>query len=151
MSEATKQFFYDKLDAYLAKNALKQTKQRNHILKYLLEAKEHITPEDVRDLAKKDGHNIGLSTIYRTMNLFLLAGLVTQASFAGDRSFYELMDPDSHHDHLICLACGKIVEFVSSEIERLQDLVAHENGFRIESHKLEIFGHCEGCQKKEIH
>ena len=147
----SRSWFRERLAVYLEKNNLKQTKQRNIILDYLLQAKEHICPEDVRELAKKDGYNIGLSTIYRTMNLFRLAGIVEQTTFIGERSLFELVSPNSHHDHLVCLACNKIVEFHNAQIENLQIEVAKENGFTLLNHKLDLFGHCQNCREKSLH
>ena len=97
-----------------------------------------------RQLARKDPH-IGLATIYRTLNLFCEAGLA-QARHFGTQTQYDNVSHKGHHDHLICTSCGKIVEFSNEDIERLQEEVAHRNGFTIQTHKLELYGLCASCR-----
>ena len=132
------------LKDHLAKHQLKLTRQREHILDMFLK-NEHITAEQMyRQLAKKDPH-IGLATIYRTLNLFCEVGLA-QARHFGTQTQYDNVSHKGHHDHLICTACGKIVEFQNEDIERLQEDVARRNGFTIQTHKLELYGVCAGCR-----
>jgi Fur family ferric uptake transcriptional regulator len=132
------------LKDHLAKHQLKLTRQREHILDMFLK-NEHITAEQMyRQLAKKDPH-IGLATIYRTLNLFCEVGLA-QARHFGTQTQYDNVSHKGHHDHLICTACGKIVEFQNEDIERLQEEVARRNGFTIQTHKLELYGVCAGCR-----
>ena len=126
------------LKDHLAKHQLKLTRQREQILDMFLK-NEHITAEQMyRQLARKDPH-IGLATIYRTLNLFCEAGLA-QARHFGTQTQYDNVSHKGHHDHLICTSCGKIVEFSNEDIERLQEEVAHRNGFTIQTHKLELYG-----------
>jgi Fur family ferric uptake transcriptional regulator len=132
------------LKDHLAKHQLKLTRQREYILDMFLK-NEHITAEQMyRQLAKKDPH-IGLATIYRTLNLFCEVGLA-QARHFGTQTQYDNVSHKGHHDHLICTACGKIVEFQNEDIERLQEEVARRNGFTIQTHKLELYGVCAGCR-----
>ena len=132
------------LKDYLARRQLKFTRQRQHILNAFLRM-EHITAEQMyRELAKKDPH-IGLATVYRTLNLFCEAGLA-QARHFGTQTQYDNVAHKGHHDHLICTACGKIVEFENCQIERLQEEVARKHGFAIQTHKLELYGLCAGCR-----
>lgn len=136
------QWFWDGLDAYLARNQLKQTKQRKVIVDHFLRLNRHIEAEDLYASVRKKGHNIGLATVYRTLNLLKDAGLVEQSSFSDGRAVFELSKPGSHHDHLVCVECGRIVEFENKEIEDLQLQVAKKYGFKLSSHKLELYGHC---------
>lgn len=132
------------LKDHLAKHQLKLTRQREYILDMFLK-NEHITAEQMyRQLAKKDPH-IGLATIYRTLNLFCEVGLA-QARHFGTQTQYDNVSHKGHHDHLICTACGKIVEFQNEDIERLQEDVARRNSFTIQTHKLELYGVCAGCR-----
>lgn len=132
------------LKDHLAKHQLKLTRQREQILNLFLKT-EHITAEQMyRSLARKDPH-IGLATIYRTLNLFCEAGLA-QARHFGTQTHYDNVAHKRHHDHLICTACGKIVEFENCDIERLQEEVARRNGFTIQTHKLELYGLCSSCR-----
>lgn len=130
---------------HLAKHHLKLTRQREHILQAFLRT-EHVTAEQMyRQLSKKDPH-IGLATIYRTLNLFCEAGLA-QARHFGSQTQYDNVSHKGHHDHLICTGCGKIIEFENCDIERLQEEVARKNGFRIQTHKLELYGLCASCRR----
>ena len=135
-------WFWAELDRYLAKRQLKQTRQRKVIVEQFLKMDSHLDAEELHRLINREGHQIGLATIYRTLNLLTEAGLVEQKSFQDGRSVYEVQQPDGHHDHLICADCGTVFEFENSEIERLQERVAAEHGFRLKSHRLDLIGSC---------
>lgn len=141
-------WFWEALDDYLAKKNLKQTRQRKQIVERFIGMKEHLSAEELHEAVRKDGHNIGLATIYRTLNLLADAGLAEQKSFGEGRFVYEINTPGMHHDHLICLGCGLVIEFENDEIEKLQDKVAAVHGFKLVSHRLDLFGHCPNCQAK---
>ena len=145
------QWFWDGLDAYLSRNQLKQTKQRKLIVSQFLMMKTHVDAEELYESVRKEGHNIGLATIYRTLNLLKDAGLVEQSSFADGRAVFEVLKPGDHHDHLICVDCGKVVEFENEDIEDLQRKVAKEKGFDLTSHRLDLYGRCQtpSCPEKE--
>ena len=145
MEQATLQWFWDGLDAFLLRQQLKQTKQRKIIVTHFLSADKHMDAEELHQITREDGHNIGLATIYRTLSLLKEAGLVIQHTFADGRATYEVSHPGAHHDHLICVTCAKIVEFESEEIEDLQKIVAEKQGFRLTSHRLDLYGICRAC------
>ena len=131
------------LKQHLTKNSLKLTRQRQNILNAFLKM-EHVTAEQLYHLlAKKDPH-IGLATIYRTLKLFCETGLAQERHF-GTQTQFDNVSHKGHHDHLICTSCGKIVEFQNCQIEKLQEDVAHRNGFTIQTHKLELYGLCSKC------
>ena len=132
------------LKEHLAKHQLKLTRQREQILDAFLKV-EHITAEEMYHRLAKRAPHLGLATIYRTLNLFCEAGLA-QARHFGTQTQYDNVAHKGHHDHLICTACGKIVEFENEDIERLQAEVAAKNGFAIQTHKLELYGVCSGCR-----
>jgi len=133
------------LKDHLSKHQLKLTKQREVILSTFLKM-EHVTADQMHLLLSKKGHHIGLATIYRTMNLFCDAGFA-QARHFGSQTQYDNVSHKGHHDHLICTNCGKIVEFENCDIERLQEEVATKNGFKITTHKLELYGLCSACRQ----
>ncbi|RYZ64204.1 MAG: transcriptional repressor, partial [Proteobacteria bacterium] len=133
---------------YLAKSQLKHSKQRNFIIEEFLSMNSHVSAEELYSQLKNMDHNPGLATVYRTLNLLKDAGLVDQKQFSDGKSVFEVMAPDSHHDHLICLLCHKVVEFENEEIERLQEQVAKKYNFKLTKHSLELFGHCSDCVKK---
>lgn len=131
------------LAAYLEKNNLKHTKQRELILGVFLEAKRHVTSEDLYQAVRDQHSNIGYTTVYRTMKLLVEAGLATERNFDDGITRYEI--EQEHHDHLVCLKCGKIVEFECEMIEDTQKEIAQRYGFRILRHRHELYGHCADC------
>jgi len=121
------------------------------IVEYFLRLDTHMDAEALHQIIRRDGHNLGIATIYRTLNLLREAGLVEQKSFADGRSVFEVNTPDEHHDHIVCLDCGLVVEFENEKIEALQRQVAESLNFRLESHRLDLFGHCtfRKCPRKK--
>ncbi len=138
----------DELKRVLKSNNLKFTKQREIILKTLYNNSEHHTPEEILLLLKGDfpEENIGIATIYRTLALFEEERLVESISFGKDGKKYEI-GHKSHHDHLICISCGKIIEFIDETIEKQQEIVAQKNNFYMVNHSMKIVGYCEICYK----
>ena len=143
-------WFYKELDHYLETKQLKQTKQRQTVIDVFLESQKHVDAEGLQKNIKDRGFNIGLATVYRTLNLLREAGLVEQRSFSDGRTLFEISHPDEHHDHLVCLKCQKVVEFENEKIEKLQDEVAEKYGFDLITHRLDLFGHCSECQNDSI-
>ncbi len=136
-------WFWEGLDLYLERHGLKQTQQRKLIVSYFLQINAHIDAEALHRKVREDGHDIGLATIYRTLNLLTDAGLVEQQSFQDGRSVFEVATPDSHHDHLICTRCGQVIEFEDHEIEALQERIAAKFAMNLKSHRLDLFGTCQ--------
>lgn len=126
---------------------LKVTVPRVKILGILEHSgKRHLSAEDVyRELLSQD-EEIGLATVYRVLTQFEGAGLVCRRHFEGGQSVFEL-NSGNHHDHLVCVQCGKIVEFVDAMIEERQRAIAAERDFRIEDHSLVVYGLCAACQQ----
>lgn len=135
-------WFWEELDRYLAAKGLKQTKQRRIIVDQFLKLNTHVDAEVLYGRIRNAGHDFGLATIYRTLNLLTEAGLAEQKSFTDGRSVFEVNLPDQHHDHLICLDCGHVLEFENQEIEDLQQKVASKYGFELKSHRLDLYGRC---------
>ncbi len=130
----------------LKKAGLKATSPRMKILKILESAKEHhMSAEDVYRILEEAGEDIGLATVYRAMSQFEEAGLVVRHHFAEGHSVFEI-DYGMHHDHLVCMKCGKVKEFVDAVIEERQKQVAVDAGFAITDHSLNIYGICKKCQ-----
>ena len=118
----------------------------------LLESSEkrHMSAEDIYRTLLNGGEEIGLATIYRVLTQFEGAGLVIRHHFETGQAVFEL-ERGSHHDHLICVKCGKIIEFVDASIEAKQKEIAEEKGFRISDHSLVIYGVCnnENCPQQD--
>jgi Fur family ferric uptake transcriptional regulator len=126
-------------DGNLRKAGLKVTQPRKLILELLDEAgNKHVTADDIYRVLIQAGQDIGLATVYRVLNQFEAAGLVVKHNFEGGQAYYEL-DSGSHHDHMVCVETGKVIEFSNAEIERLQGEIAAKHGYEIEDHSLVIY------------
>lgn len=134
----------------LRKAGLKVTLPRVKILEILQDPKnQHISAEDVYKILLDLGEDIGLATVYRVLNQFDDAGILTRHHFEGGKSVFELTGAN-HHDHLVCLKCGKVVEFEDDVIERRQLEIAGANGIKLTHHSLYMYGECsdtEQCKK----
>lgn len=126
---------------------LKSTAPRLKILEILEKARvRHMAAEDVYKQLLEMDEDIGLATVYRVLTQFETAGLVIRHSFEGGRSVFEL-DNEGHHDHMLCLECGKVFEFCDTTIEDRQRQVSKDAGFVLEDHSLYMYGVCEGMKK----
>ena len=123
----------------LRKAGLKVTLPRLKILEILEGARQrHLSAEDIYKELLQAGEDIGLATVYRVLTQFESAGLVTRHNFEGGHSVFEIDDGD-HHDHMVCVETGEVVEFVNHEIERLQHAIAEEYGFELLDHSLVLY------------
>ena len=130
----------------LKKAGLKSTIPRLRILQLLENDKNnHLSAEQIQNALSCDGHEISLATVYRVLGQFEEAGLVIRHKFGEDNFVYEL-DRGKHHDHLICVRCNTVIEFVDQIIEERQIALADKHGFLITDHKLNIFGLCQNCK-----
>ncbi len=136
------------LKEHLRKQGLKSTSQRDDITHVFFAAKRHISVEELYREVKQINPRIGYATVYRTMKLLTECGLAMERHFRDGEARYESSE-GHHHDHLICERCGKIVEFEEERIEALQAEVAERLGFRFTGHKMELYGLCRDCKKKE--
>lgn len=144
-------WFWNSLNSYLAANQLKQSKQRNIVIETFLNSAKHIDAEKLHEILHAHNHNIGLATIYRTLNLLKEAKLVEQNSFGDGRSVFEINHPNDHHDHLVCLNCQKVIEFENDRIEALQLELTKNLGFELASHRLDLYAYCTktDCEHKK--
>jgi Fur family transcriptional regulator, ferric uptake regulator len=131
-----------KLEAYLSSHSLKMTTQRKIILEVFSSQEHHISLEELSFLVQQKLKGIGQATIYRTMKLFTDAGIAHERRFDDGLTRYEVLHDGEHHDHLICIACNRIIEFEDQIIEERQDQIAEKHGILILSHKLELYGRC---------
>jgi Fur family ferric uptake transcriptional regulator len=123
----------------LRKVGLKVTQPRMRILEILEQSDgKHLTAEDIYKLLLAQDEDIGLATVYRVLTQFEAAGLVVKHHFEGGQSIYEL-DRGDHHDHMVCVETGVVVEFVDERIERLQHEIADKHGYEIEDHSLVLY------------
>lgn len=132
----------------LRKAGLKVTLPRMKILEVLeTSGARHFSAEDVYKALLEQGEEIGLATVYRVLTQFESAGLVTRHHFDTGHSVFEL-DQGDHHDHILCVRCGKVDEFVDETIERRQREIAEKAGFEMTDHCLYIYGICNKCRSK---
>jgi len=143
MSFAEEQRIFDE---FVKKRGLKQSEQRREILRTFLKTDKHLTAEELYRLVKKRLPSVGFSTIYRTLKLLCESGLCRELKLEDGTVRYEHLHGHEHHDHLICVRCGKFVEVVDPEIERLQERLARQEGFTLEGHKLLMYGVCRDCR-----
>lgn len=130
----------------LKKAGLKATIPRLKILEMFEKSGDrHLSAEDVYKTFLDIGEDVGLATVYRVLTQFEAAGLLTKHNFEGGHSVYEL-NQGPHHDHILCVKCGRVDEFMDETIEERQRVIAQENGYSITDHCLYIYGVCKECQ-----
>jgi len=139
----------EEFKSLLKSNNLKFTSQREAILKTLYDNPDHFTPENLYLLVKESypESNVGITTVYRTLNLLEENNIATSISFGSQGKKFELGNKP-HHDHLICEECGKIVEFEDEQIEQLQEKIANMYHFKLTNHLMQLYGICKECQTK---
>lgn len=149
MSKKKEKFEVEKsiFDQHIQAAGLRRTGQRNLILETFLSTEEHLTADDLHWLVQKKDPSIGHTTVYRTLKLLTEAGLAREVRFGDNKTYYEHHYNHEHHDHMICTECGKVIEFMSPEIEALQDEMAEKFAFKPTHHSLRLWGVCEQCQK----
>jgi Fur family ferric uptake transcriptional regulator len=133
----------------LKERGFKSTRQRDDIVRVFMESGSHLTVDELYQRVRQRNPRIGYATVYRTLKLLAQSGWASSRQFGDRTARFEHQTEGQHHDHLICLACGKIVEFESERIEELQSHIARKKGFQIFEHKLELYGRCSDCPFKE--
>ena len=133
----------------LRNHAYKLTPQRQTILKIFLEhAAQHLSAEEIYQLVKPHYPDIGLATIYRTLDILAELGILQKNDFGDGRSRYEFSRQDEHHHHhLICLSCGNVSEFDDDLLESLETMISKRTKFKVVDHVLKFYGYCARCQE----
>lgn len=134
---------------FLKKVGLKATLPRIKIL-HILESNgaRHMSAEDVYKALLESGDDVGLATVYRVLTQFEQAGILNRHHFEGAQSVFEL-DQGKHHDHILCVKCGRVDEFADPTIEERQKVIADKFGYAITDHSLYIYGVCQACREQE--
>ncbi|MHA1164385.1 MAG: Fur family transcriptional regulator [Alphaproteobacteria bacterium] len=133
------EFPQSRLERLCRENGMRMTSQRRIIALVLSEAKDHPDVEEVHRRASAQDEKISLSTVYRTVRLFEEAGILERHEFGDKRARYEQVASE-HHDHLIDMRSGKVIEFRNEQVERLQEAIARELGYKLIDHRLELYG-----------
>jgi Fur family ferric uptake transcriptional regulator len=144
LSELASDDALETLRAYVARNGLKFTRQRELIADVFFKAGGHLKVEDLLDRVRHVDPQVSLATVYRTMKLLTECGLAEPHRFGDGQTRYEPTEgEDEHHDHIICTECGRIIEFFNQQLESLQERVAAEHGFVVKHHRMELYGTCK--------
>ena len=138
----------EQLEAVMGRRGLRSTAQRRLILDRLFEVGGHFTADDLIADVRQADSSVGSATVYRTLRMLVESGLLHEHRFADhEGTRFELKLGEEHHDHLICLECGTIREFEEPLIEQLQERIAAQLGFTLESHTHQLYGYCKDCSK----
>lgn len=132
----------DTFKAYLTEQGLRYTRQREAIAEVFFDSDAHLSLPELLELAKARHSSVGYATVYRTMKLLAECGLAAEHKFAEGNVRYEPTHDGEHHDHMICVTCGRIVEYEDERIEQLQEELAAAHGFKVVSHRHEIYAEC---------
>jgi len=139
----------DAFDRYLKEKSLRKTKEREAILGLICGLKGHFDADSITSLAANKGEKLSRASVYRNIAVLSDAGVITESIRKDGRAVYELTENRQHHDHLICVKCGKILEFRDNTIEKHQEMIAKKFGFLMQQHRLEIKGICSSCKRSK--
>ena len=148
MTTAQNRIQLEAFQAYMARRGLNTTAQRRAIAEAFFSLPGHHSLEEFYRYLLLSDPGIGQTTVYRTLKLLCEAGLAAEIHFADGIARYEVADPTRHHDHLICMACGKVVEISDQRIEKLQRELANEHGFSLTGHVHILYGRCPSCREE---
>jgi len=137
----------EKLKEYVQGRNLRWTAQRQIIAQRLFGSRQHLTTDELYQMAKKTDPAIGYATVSRTLHFLTEAGFCDQIDFSDGSMRYEVLIDRTHHDHLICTQCGVFIEVFSPELEKIQTELVRQYDFLEDYHKLQIFGLCKKCNK----
>jgi Fur family ferric uptake transcriptional regulator len=135
---------------YLRDHRQPITRQRDLVAQVVLLSEDHPSVEGIRKALKARGENVGMATVYRTLDLLVQSGLVRAHDFGEGFRRYEPMPAQTHHEHLICERCGRVIEFQNERLERMLPIMADEHGFQHQRHRVEIYGVCRECRHREL-
>jgi len=133
---------------YIRDKNLRYSRQRTDILGIFLNTEKHLTAEELYETVKKKYPGVGRATVYRTLKLICDCGIGRELRLEDGILRYEHLYGHEHHDHLICIECGRSVEVFNPKIEQLQEEIASKEGFIIKRHRLQIYGICKNCKKR---
>ncbi len=132
---------------FIKTQGLRQSSRRDRVVEAFLDLKGHASAEELLHHVRKKDKRVGLTTIYRTLKLLTECGLAVERKFNRQVTTFEPAHLGRHHDHLICLGCGRIMEFENKTIETLQEAVARDHAFIISHHILDLYGYCWDCSQ----
>lgn len=139
----------DKFKKLLLDKKLKFTYERNKIFEEITRIDKHFDADGLYERFKIRKERISRDTVYRTIPLLLEAGIIQKSVGSGKREFFEKLGDHGHHDHMVCVECGRFIEFISEEIERIQAELCKKQGFRLMFHDHRLFGYCKDCSEAQ--
>jgi len=131
----------------LRQQGYRLTAQRRAVLKAIARSQSHLSPAEIYKRAKQEDPEIGLVTVYRTLELLSHLGVICEMNTRSNARSYMIRGPVEHHHHLICTDCGTVVHFTCCDLSRLEKRLSRETGFEVKGHLLELSGRCPSCQK----
>ena len=134
----------------MEEKGLRRSRRRDAVVRTFFAMGGHVAVDALLAQVRRSDPGVGVATVYRTMKLLAECGIAVPRRFDDGQTRYEPATGRSHHDHLICTGCGRIVEFENEKIEELQVRVARSHGFEVDSHKLELYGRCDRCRRGEL-
>ena len=138
-----------KVEIVLRQHGYKLTPQRRAVIQTIVSTQDHLTPAAIYERVHQAHPNLGLVTIYRTLEILAELELICEVHAGGNCRSYTV-GTSGHHHHLICSSCGRVVDFTGSHLGELEQKLSRETGFRIDGHLLEFIGLCQACQKEAI-
>jgi Fur family transcriptional regulator, ferric uptake regulator len=135
---------------YLRDHRQPVTRQREMIAEAVMFSEDHLSAEAIQRRLKEKGVRVGTATVYRALDVLVDSGLVKAHDFGEGFKRYEPMTGQGRHEHLICVKCGKVLEFSNEQLERMLPIIADEHLFQHQRHRVEVFGVCKDCQGREL-
>jgi Fur family ferric uptake transcriptional regulator len=140
----------ERLGRHLRDHHLPVTRQRDLVARIVLLSDEHLSVEGIQRRLKEHGMRVGTATVYRTLDVLVHAGLVRAHDFGEGFRRYEPMPSQAHHEHLICVRCGAVLEFQNERLERMLPIIADEFQFQHQRHRVEVYGLCKDCRQRDV-
>jgi len=137
----------NKIASMLRQHGYKLTPQRRAVLKVIAHSHDHLTPAAIHDRVRQEHPDIGLVTIYRTLDILTELELICEVHVESNRRSYLMRRPSEHHHHLVCSGCGVVVDFTDCDLNELEHRLSRQTGFKIEDHLLEFHGRCPDCKE----
>jgi len=138
----------NKITSILRQRGYKITPQRRAILNTIALSHDHLTPQAIFEKVHGDHPDLGLVTVYRTLDILAELGLICEVHAGGNCRSYLMRRPSEHHHHLICSDCGAVVDFTDCDLSELEQRISRDTSFEIEGHLLEFTGHCRDCSRR---
>ena len=140
----------DRFRRFLRDHRQPVTRQRDLVAEVVFQSDGHLSVEQIQNQLRDRGENVGLATVYRTLDVLVRSGLVRAHDFGQGFKRYEPMPAQTHHEHLICVRCGRVDEFSNERLERMLPIIADEHSFLHQRHRVEVYGLCQECQRKDF-